>query len=118
RRPVPAASLAAGRRALGVLERTGSMAPASLAGRAPRRDLGRTRALDAGACRLPARDRRQRGRSRRAGGVLRADGRRMASLRHALRALRNAQPRAAAELSELALAAALSAAVRARDLPA
>src|SRR5439155_9582752 len=40
------------------------------------------------------------------------------SLRRALRALRNAQPRAAAELSELALAATLSAAVRARDLPA
>src|SRR5512133_1371602 len=101
---------------MGVLERAGRMASASLPGRTVRRHLVGTRPLDAGTRGLSARDHGQRRVAGRPPPVHPAHRRGVATLRSGLRAVRHAQPRAAAELPERALAAVVAAAVRAGDL--
>src|SRR5438128_353278 len=102
---------------MGVCTRTGPVAQTSLSCRAARRHLERAGALDAvrRGC-AP----RGRGQCRRSGvpAVVHSPHRdRVASPRRALRALRGNQPRDSAQLSERSLAAAVAAALRARDLP-
>ena len=134
---LPARALARRRRSVGVRARGGNVEPAPLAGRPARRDLGRrarglgrsraarlrlelARLLDRGRARgLDAlAHRRAQPRAVRVPRALRRARRdRVARVRRALRAFRGPEPGAAAERPELALAAALAAALRARRLP-